>query len=140
MNVDNSTLESQTGPAIWVNPDVDWGSPHADVDGESAEINIRNGARLIAGDGTLLLVKHGEEGQVGNVAVRFNVENAALTGDIIADRASYTGQLDVSLRNRATLIGRIVDASSVAVGEQSTWQLTGDSSVCLLYTSDAADE
>ncbi|WP_459061777.1 autotransporter family protein [Stenotrophomonas sp. PSU-St15] len=129
LNVDNSTLESQTGPAIWVNPDVDWGSPDADVDGESAEINIRNGARLIAGDGTLLLVKHGEEGQVGNVAVRFNVENAALTGDIIADRTSYTGQLDVSLRNRATLIGRIVDASSVAVGEQSTWQLTGDSSV-----------
>ncbi|MDT3500996.1 autotransporter outer membrane beta-barrel domain-containing protein [Stenotrophomonas maltophilia] len=122
LNVDNSTLESLNGPAIWVNPD-------ADVDGESAEINIRNGARLIAGDGTLLLVKHGEEGQVGNVAVRFNVENAALAGDIIADRESYSGQLDVSLRNRATLIGRIVDASSVAVGDQSTWQLTGDSSV-----------
>lgn len=122
LNVDNATLESRNGPAIWVNSDTD-------VDGESAEINIRNGARLIAGDGTLLLVKHGEEGQVGNAAVRFNVENAALTGDIIADRASYSGQLDVSLRNRATLIGRIVDASSVAVGEQSTWQLTGDSSV-----------
>ncbi|SFR98345.1 autotransporter family porin [Stenotrophomonas maltophilia] len=122
LNVDNSTLESLNGSAIWVNPD-------ADVDGESAEINIRNGARLIAGNGTLLLVSHAEEGQIGNATVRFNVENAALTGDIIADRESYSGQLDVSLRNRATLIGRITGASSVAVGNQSTWQLTGDSSV-----------
>lgn len=120
--IDDSTVKSGRDAAIRV----------ANLDADSdVEITVANGSNLIGGDGNLLLVKS-ESGlaQTGVTAVNFTVDESRLAGDVTLDRATAPNStLDVILRNKAQIDGRFNNVTSADIGSDSTWLMTGDSSV-----------
>jgi outer membrane autotransporter protein len=103
--VDASTLTGLTGAAIKVK------------ERNGAEtfntIDIRNGARLVSGNGNLLEVD-------GGVTASFNIYDTKLVGDITADTHST---LNVRLGSGATLVGNIVNGDSVDIVGTGRWQM-----------------
>ena len=106
LTVDGSTIQGLTGAAISVN----YASP-AD---QPVLIDVRNGSSLIGGNGNILEVIDGG-------AVRFQVDNSQLTGNI--DVASG-GSASVLLQNNASLAGSLLNVNSVVLDTRST--LTGN--------------
>ena len=122
LNVDDSILQSGSGAAIQVMPLLD----------NTYEITVANGAQLLGGDGNLLLV--GADYTFDErTDVDFTVDNARLRGNVTFDPASATnGTLDVILRNKAQIDGRFLSVTSASIDGDSTWLLTGDSTVSRL--------
>ncbi len=101
--VDGGSVTSATGPAFAAR-------------GGMADIAVRNGTVVTAGNGTLLNLANGSN-------VTFNASAANLAGDIVSD-ASSTG--NVFLANGTTLTGKI-DPVALTVDGTSTWRMTGSS-------------
>lgn len=87
--------------------------------GAVANIDVRNGSTLTGGNGNLLEVK-------GFSTANMNVENSQLQGDVIVDAGSSA---HLQLNDHASLTGRLENVSSLLVGDQSMWVMTGNSQV-----------
>lgn len=109
--LDNTSVEGRSGSAIALNGGY-FGAP-------VVEIDVRNGSTLTGGNGVLLEVNDGSTASM-------NVDNSRLTGDVIVD-ADSTAHL--SLQNHAGLTGQMHNVASLNIGEQSYWELTGNSDV-----------
>ncbi len=109
--LDNSSVEGRSGSAIVVNGE--FGST------PEAEIDVRNGSTLIGGNGTLLEV-------TGNASAIMNVDYSVLNGNVIVEDGSTA---HLNLQNNAGLTGQLQNVTSLSVGDQSFWELTGDSQV-----------
>ncbi|EOH6075812.1 autotransporter outer membrane beta-barrel domain-containing protein [Burkholderia cenocepacia] len=101
--VDGGSVTSATGPAFAAR-------------GGTADIAVRNGTVVTAGNGTLLNLANGSN-------VTFSASAVNLAGDIVSD-ASSTG--NVFLANGTTLTGKI-DPVALSVDGTSTWRVTGSS-------------
>jgi autotransporter family porin len=113
MVIDNSTVEGRQGAALHVAADGDY------IDPTTVNFVLRNGARLLAGNGNLLEI------EATDATVGLRVNDSALTGDIVNTPGST---LDIALLQGASLQGRIDGASTLWM-EDSDWLLTGDSRV-----------
>ncbi|NMY01833.1 autotransporter outer membrane beta-barrel domain-containing protein [Pseudomonas sp. WS 5059] len=109
--LDNSSVEGRSGSAIVVE-----GEPGEPMD---VEIDVRNGSTLSGGNGTLLEVNGGAQASM-------NVDNSRLNGNIIVEDGSTA---HLNLDNNAGLTGQLHNVSSLNIGDQSYWELTGDSQV-----------
>ncbi|VWD31028.1 membrane protein [Burkholderia lata] len=101
--VDGGSVTSATGPAFAAR-------------GGTADIAVRNGTVVTAGNGTLLDLSNGSD-------TAFTASAVNLAGDIVSD-ASSTG--NVLLANGTTLTGKI-DPVALTVDNTSTWRMTGSS-------------
>ncbi|WP_042978176.1 autotransporter outer membrane beta-barrel domain-containing protein [Burkholderia sp. AU4i] len=101
--VDGGSVTSATGPAFAAR-------------GGTADIAVRNGTVVTAGNGTLLDLSNGSN-------ATFTASAVNLAGDIVSD-ASSTG--NVLLANGTTLTGKI-DPVALTVDPTSTWRMTGSS-------------
>ncbi|MBZ5792041.1 autotransporter outer membrane beta-barrel domain-containing protein [Burkholderia contaminans] len=101
--VDGGSVTSATGPAFAAR-------------GGMADIAVRNGTVVTAGNGTLLDLSNGSN-------TTFTASAVNLAGDIVSD-ASSTG--NVLLANGTTLTGKI-DPVALTVDPTSTWRMTGSS-------------
>lgn len=119
VRVDDSLVESGRNAAIWVRPTGD---------AANYDITVANGAQLSGGDGNLLNVQN-FGASATKAAVSFTVDDARLAGNVNFDLASVSGSLDVFLRNKAQIDGRFVNVTSASIDSDSTWLMTGDSTV-----------
>ncbi|HIE0128006.1 TPA: autotransporter outer membrane beta-barrel domain-containing protein [Stenotrophomonas maltophilia] len=120
LNVDGSTLVSQRSGAIQVMP----------LEDNDYNITIRNDAKLLGGDGNLLLVRSEFGPSAARTDVNFTVDDSRLAGNLTFDPTTVTnGTLDVILRNKAQIDGRFINVSSANIDSESTWLMTGDSNV-----------
>lgn len=101
--VDGGSVTSATGPAFAAR-------------GGTADIAVRNGTVVTAGNGTLLDLSNGSN-------ATFTASAVNLAGDIVSD-ASSTG--NVFLANGTTLTGKI-DPVALSIDNTSTWRMTGSS-------------
>ncbi|AOR67652.1 autotransporter outer membrane beta-barrel domain-containing protein [Burkholderia stabilis] len=101
--VDGGSVTSAAGPAFAAR-------------GGTADIAVRNGTVVTAGNGTLLNLSNGSH-------ATFNASAVNLVGDIVSD-ASSTG--NVFLANGTTLTGKI-DPVALTIDNTSTWRMTGSS-------------
>ncbi|WP_312786263.1 autotransporter outer membrane beta-barrel domain-containing protein [Stenotrophomonas indicatrix] len=118
LRVDNAQVASDSGAAIWV-------APRRSV---RYDITVANGSQLSGGDGHLLLVRP-DGSATGEAEVHFTVDDASLAGDITFDTGRVTGSLDVVLRNKAQIDGRFTNVTTASIDSDSTWLMTGDSTV-----------
>lgn len=118
LRVDNAQVASDNGAAIWV-------APRRLV---RYDITIANGSQLSGGDGHLLLVRPDGTAS-GGANVHFTVDDARLAGDITFDTDRVSGNLDVVLRSKAQIDGRFNGVTTADIGSDSTWLMTGDSTV-----------
>ncbi|HDS1578261.1 TPA: autotransporter outer membrane beta-barrel domain-containing protein [Stenotrophomonas maltophilia] len=115
LTVDASHLEA-TGSVLSVRT-AGGGVPFA------ADIVLRNGTTVNAGSGVLLQTG-------GEVTANLTIDNSAITGDILNDKANGATTV-VGLRNNAVLTGAMTDVSGVSI-ESAKWNVSGDSSVDFL--------
>ncbi|WP_426205912.1 autotransporter outer membrane beta-barrel domain-containing protein [Pseudomonas sp. TWP3-1] len=123
--LDSTRVEGVTGSALVVGINA----PNFPT---VADIEVRNGSTLVAGNNTLLEVRQG-------ASAGFLVDNSALTGNVtvvsgssanvtLQNNASLTGDLQnvttAVLNNQAHMAGNVLGASSVMLDNGST--LTGD--------------
>ena len=109
--LDNSHVEGRTGSAIVVE-----GRPGRIP---TVDIDVRNGSTLTGGNGTLLEVN-------GGASASMNVDNSRLNGNVIVEDGSTA---HLSLQNNAGLTGQLQNVTRLNVGDQSFWEMTGDSQV-----------
>jgi len=109
--LDGSTVQGESGAAIVVA-----GAPGRDP---QATIQVNNGSRLIGGNGNLLEV-------TGSATANMTVDNSHLQGDVIVEAGSTA---NLSLQNRSSLIGALLNVNDLSIGDQSSWTLTGNSLV-----------
>ena len=112
--LDNSHVEGRTGSAIVVE-----GRPGRVP---TVEIEVRNGSTLTGGNGTLLEVNSG-------ASASMNVDNSRLNGNVIVEDGSTAF---LNLQNNAGLTGQLKNVTGLNVGDQSFWEMTGDSQVGVL--------
>ncbi|NYF35009.1 autotransporter outer membrane beta-barrel domain-containing protein [Stenotrophomonas sp. JAI102] len=106
----NARVEGLSGPAILVR---ERDEPVV------ADITVRNGSTLVAGNGVLLEA-------TDTVTVAFNVESSTLAGNIINGAAATT---HVNLGNNASITGVFDNVTSATLAVGGRWQLAGDSDV-----------
>ena len=128
LSLDNADIQTFHGAAIQVAP--------GDTASNDYVITVANGSTLKAGDGTLLHVG-GPPGShaSGQTSVKLSVDGSTVAGDVIFDRTTITGTLDVSLLNEAYLLGRFENVNFVGLINGARWHLTGDSDVRSLQVS-----
>lgn len=109
--LDQSTVEGKTGAAILV----------AGQTGRipTATIEVSNGSQLIGGNGNLLEV-------TGGATANMNVNNSHLNGNVFVEAGSSA---NLSLQNHSSLTGSLLNVDSLAIGDGSFWNLTGNSLV-----------
>ncbi|WP_455922873.1 autotransporter outer membrane beta-barrel domain-containing protein [Pseudomonas putida] len=128
LNLSNSIVTGQTGAAIAVNRAV------------QATISIADGTQLNGQNGNILEVS-------GAATANVQVSNSALAGDVqvagdsaahlVLDRATLQGNVvtqtggdsSLALRNASTFTGTVTNLGSMDIASDSTWLMTGDSSV-----------
>ena len=99
---------------------------------------IANGSTITAENGTLLLVRAYEDIATGNHStIRFTVDNSRLEGDIHFDDRFMQGEVNVLLRNNASLKGAFQRVTTAGIGTGSLWTLDGDSTVGHLTLHDS---
>jgi autotransporter family porin len=129
LRLDNSHIAGGRGSAIEFN---------ASQDAENTfDVLIANGSTLSAGDNNLLHVRaYRDTPTTGHNDINFTVDDSRLEGDIRFDDTHMQGSVDVVLRNRARLTGRFFNVTTAAISGDSTWVLSGDSSVGHLQLDD----
>lgn len=110
LNLENSTVQGQTGAAILVD--------FAGASGSTADITLSN-SRLLAGNDTLLDVR-------GGANTSLVVNGSTLAGNIVTEQGSTT---KLTLQNNSTLTGQLQNVASAAINDSSEWVLTGNSSI-----------
>lgn len=116
--LDQSHVEGGTGSALL----VEAFRGHA----ATADIEVRNGSTLTGGNGSLLEV-------TGGSTANMNVDNSRLEGNVIVEAGSSA---HLKLGNFSSLTGRLENVSSLDIGANSFWNLTGDSQVGALNLAD----
>ncbi len=116
--LDQTRVTGTTGAALLVQG--------ARGQGAVADIQVRNGSTLIGGNGNLLEVK-------GGSTANMQVDNSQLQGDVVVEAGSAA---HLQLNNFASLTGRMDNVSSLQIGDQSMWVMTGNSQVGALNLSD----
>lgn len=117
--LDHSHVTGTTGAALLVDG--------ARGQGAVANIEVRNGSTLTGGNGNLLEVK-------GGSTANMNIANSQLKGDVVVSSGS---QAHLQLTELASLTGRLENVSSLSLGEQSMWIMTGNSQVGDLRLADS---
>lgn len=118
IRLDNSLVEGGSGAAILVH--------RPDKYATEADITVENGAQLHAGNGILLDIQDGS-------TVNLSVDNSALEGNLVADdRSSFA----VSLRNRAQLKGKMINATSLKLSSAARWQAMGENQIGAIELQD----
>lgn len=109
--IDHTALRSIEGAAIKVE----------NVSGNDAftDIHVKNGASIIAGNGSILEVVKG-----GHVS--FTVDESELLGDLHSDPGSV---LDVGLTNGAILTGNVFGINSMTIGSDSKWFMSSPTEI-----------
>lgn len=131
LHVHDSHVISRRGPALWV-------APRQDINARYI-IRISEGASLSGQDRELLRLGALDGAPTtGQTAVNFFMDNVVLDGDLVFDRSTANGQLDVSLERHSLLRGRLLDVSSTTLTTDSIWLMTGDSSTDLLNLDTSA--
>lgn len=127
VDIDGSTLAGTTGAAIRVDSDSGVGA--------SSEVflSVRNGSRLIGGNGNLLEVVNSTAAAKGAMAY-LAVEGSYLHGNIVA--ADDGSQAHVALGAGGSITGTFSNVSSIAIERGGRWQMTGDSDVGILGVRD----
>jgi len=115
--LNQSTVEGKTGSAI----EVSGRTGRVPV----ANIEVNNGSQLIGGNGNLLEV-------TGSATANMNVNNSHLNGNVFVEAGSSA---NLSLQNNASLTGSLLNVTSLSIGDQSMWTLTGNSLVGALDLS-----
>lgn len=119
LSIEDSTLQSGRGAAIRVMSLLD----------NDYDILVANNSTLLGADGNLLLVGN-EAPRTGRTDVHFTVDDSRLAGNVTFDPTTVTnGTLDVILRNKAQIDGRFTNVTTADIGSDSTWLMTGDSTV-----------
>jgi outer membrane autotransporter protein len=124
--VDGSRVEGKTGSAIFVSRFTPSLPMHADI-------IVSNGSSLIGGNGVLLDVRD-------QASASFNVDNSALTGNVVVDAASTA---TVALRSNASLTGDLTGIASLSVdGSTLKGNVNGkaDGSTSVLLSSNSVLE
>ncbi|MEW5715922.1 autotransporter outer membrane beta-barrel domain-containing protein [Pseudomonas sp. SB113] len=116
--LDQTRVHGQTGSALLVQANNGLAA--------TADIEVRNGSTLIGGNGSLLEVTGGSNANM-------NVLNSQLEGNVIVEAGSTA---HLKLNNFASLTGRLDNVSSLEVGANSFWNLTGNSQVGGLSLAD----
>jgi outer membrane autotransporter protein len=116
--LDQTRVHGQTGSALLVQANRGVAA--------TADIEVRNGSTLIGGNGSLLEV-------TGGSTANMNVLNSQLEGNVIVETGSTA---HLKLNNFASLTGRLQNVSSLQIGANSFWNLTGDSQVGALSLAD----
>ena len=101
VEIEGSQIISDTGPAIWAQNTA------------FADIYVRNGSVISAGNGVLVDISRG--------LVNFNVAASVLTGDIVAGEEAI---VNTSLTDGALFNGTISNGGSVSLAD-SAWRLAG---------------
>ncbi|UST91653.1 autotransporter outer membrane beta-barrel domain-containing protein [Pseudomonas siliginis] len=128
VTLDNVEVRGVAGAAILANG------------GGTAQINVQNFTRLLAGNGILLDVQAAStatmtvadstlEGNInvtGNSLVNLTFNHGHMVGDVIVDGTSTA---DVTLENHSQFTGRLDQVDSVNVSTDSNWTLTGNDSI-----------
>lgn len=109
MIINNSAVTGETGAAI-------------SVENMTADISILNGSSFSGGDNILL-------NNTNNGSANVSVENASLSGNIVTDNSSTT---TVSLLQNAQLTGLLTGATSLNLGENAVWNITGNDNLGVL--------
>lgn len=114
--LDSTRVEGQSGSAIVVG----FNAPNFPT---VANIQVRNGSSLIAGNGTLLEVRPG-------ASAGFLVDNSHLTGNVVVAAGSSA---NVTLQNNASLTGDLQNVTSATLNNQArmTGNVLGASSVVI---------
>ncbi|WP_447595834.1 autotransporter family protein [Stenotrophomonas rhizophila] len=113
--VDGSRIESGTGSALVVESPVG--------DAGQADIILRNGTTVAAGNGVLLdVLSNWQPGAVANLLV----ESTALDGNI---QVGDGGFAHVTLQGGGRINGRFDNVTTANIGNGGHWQLTGNSDV-----------
>ncbi|MET0891638.1 MAG: autotransporter outer membrane beta-barrel domain-containing protein, partial [Stenotrophomonas maltophilia] len=113
--LDGSRIESGTGSAIVVE------TPAGDA-GE-ADIILRNGTTVAAGNGILLeVLSNRQPGAVANLLV----ESTSVDGNILVGDGSFA---HVTLQDGGRINGRFDNVTTATIGDGGHWQLIGDSDV-----------
>lgn len=118
LTLDQTEVQGETGAALLVEAN----KGHAAV----AQIDVRNGSTLIGGNGSLLEV-------TGGSTASMNVDNSRLEGNVIVEAGSAA---HLKLSNFASLTGRLDNVSTLDIGANSFWNLTGNSQVGALSLND----
>jgi hypothetical protein len=116
--LDSTRVEGQSGSAIVVG----FNAPNFPT---VANIQVRNGSSLIAGNGTLLEVGPG-------ASAGFLVDNSHLTGNVVVASGSSA---NVTLQNSASLTGDLQNVTSATLNNRAsmTGNVLGASSVVIVY-------
>jgi len=128
VTLDNVEVRGIAGPAILANG------------GATAQINVLNFTRLLAGNGVLLDVQGTSTATMtvadstleGNINVTDNslanltFNHGHMVGDVIVDGSSTA---NVTLENHSQFTGRLDQVDSVNVNSNSNWTLTGNDSI-----------
>lgn len=139
--LDGTTVEGKTGAAIRVVP--------AGAASTEFNIDLTNGANLIAGNGNLLeavdgvtvnmnvsnsggVVLKGNVDVSGNSTVNLGFDQGRMEGDFIVESGS-TGTL--GLANGSLFKGNLVNVSGVTINSGSEWEMAGDNTVGALALS-----
>lgn len=118
--INNSTVWGQDGSAILVE------SRYAFSD-TSADILVANGSRLRSSNGIALEVRGGYWlDEVLRSTVNFTVDNSAIDGDVVVDELSTA---DVTLRNNASLKGKLSGVGNLTLNSGGTWKMVADGGV-----------
>ncbi|MCK8655613.1 autotransporter outer membrane beta-barrel domain-containing protein [Pseudomonas umsongensis] len=111
LTLNHSKVEGRNGPAILIDT--------LEVGPVQANISVLNGTTLTAGNGTLMDVRNGAEGNL-------RVGSSTLVGDIVADGNSTA---NVQLEDSATLTGRLQNVQNLGINSNARWVMVGDGEV-----------
>lgn len=125
LDIDGGSLISERHAALWVRT--------------AREVTVRNGARLIGGNGTLMAV---DAAFASPFELRLD-QDAHAQGDIvitpedIAAGIPVVADIRVRLNGRSHWVGASSVVNQVALSDDSRWTLTGDASVGQLSLHDS---
>ncbi len=118
--IDNSTIEGQDGSAILVEARYRYSNT-------SVDILVANGSKLLSDNGIALEVIGGYWlDEVLRSTVNFTVDNSAIDGDVVVDELSTA---DVTLRNNASLKGKLSGVGNLTLNSGGTWKMVADGGV-----------
>ncbi len=119
--LDHSHIASGRGPGILF---------LANREGSNTlNVLVANGSTIQHGDGNLLLVRALFNAPLaGDNHINFTVDDSRLAGNIFFDSRYMMADVNVLLRNRASLTGNFTfNIATVGIHDNSTWTLTGAS-------------
>ncbi len=105
--VNNATITSLTGAAITVSPI----NTSAAANGHTMNLWLTDGTVLNAGNGVAIEA-------LRDTTTNATFDNVNITGDVVSDGVA---RINLDLKNATTFSGRLVNSTSLTVGQGATW-------------------